>query len=325
MARAGPHPRGGPPGRAAAPRRPPGRERRAPGGPRRGGLRGGALRGDGGASGRASRRKLAELPAAASPHLPARQTAGLLLRHTGASKLTHLLRTNAPATSEAAAGAYDDALLAAYTELARLDPLTEPEQTQCRLPLRLGGRGFRSQRQLAPAAWAGSWAQNLSGVRERTGLACLAYLDTCPLPLARACRAALAGLAQLPPPPPRPGAEPAELPAWQTLAETPQRKLQKALTARIDHKNHDTLLRTLEPEAKALFRSCGGPHAGAWQTASPGLDAQRLDDADYCSTARTLLGQAAAPPGATCCNRARTGQRAGQRCGEPLGDRARHA
>ena len=270
--------------------------------------------------------KLAALPAAASPHLPAAQTAGLLLRHCGTSKLTHLLRTSPPAASEAAAAAYDEALLAAYEEHAELDPLTELQQAQCRLPLRTGGRGLRSQRQLAPAAWAASWAQSLSGVRERTGLACLEDLEACALPLAGACRDALAGLAELaPPPPPRPGEEPAELPTWRELAETPTRKLQKTLTARIDRKNHMSLLGALEPEGRALLRSCGGPHASGWQTAAPGQARERLDDADYRVTVRCLLGQDAAPPGATCCNRARAGERAGQPCGAALCGKARHA
>ena len=145
--------------------------------------------------------KLAALPTSASPHQPAVQVAALLLRLCGTGKVTHLLRSNRPATTATAALAFDAALLKAYTELAQLDPLAPDQEAQCRLPLRLGGRGLRSQHDLAPAAWAASWAQCLPEVRERSGLECFDNLDTCGLTLAAACRGALT---TLPPAPPGP-------------------------------------------------------------------------------------------------------------------------
>ncbi len=77
------------------------------------------------------------------------QVAGLLLRHCGAGKFTHLLRSNPPTSVRAAARAYDTELLKAYEALASLDPLAEDQAEQCRLRLRDGGRGLRSQERLA--------------------------------------------------------------------------------------------------------------------------------------------------------------------------------
>ena len=256
-------------------------------------------------------RKLAQLPALASPHLPAAQAAGLLLRLCGAGKLTHQLRSSPLADSRAAAAAYDEAVLEAYRELARLDPLQAGQQAQCRLPLRLGGRGFRSQAELAPAAWA-------AGARERTGLAELADLETSTLPLAAACRGALTALL------PDEEERRRQLPPWELLAQEPRQKLQKALTQRLDKKNHEALLSALGAEERALLRSCGGAHAAGWQLANGG-PRQKLEDPEYCATARALLGQDAAPAGARCGNRYKTGPRTGQLCGQALCPKARHA
>ena len=268
--------------------------------------------------------KLAELPAEASPHLPARQAAVLLLRNCCAGKLTHLLRTTPPASCAKAAAAFDEALLEAYQRLTRLDPLTAPQRAQCRLPLRLGGRGLRSQEQLAPVAWVGSWAQSLAAVRARTGLTALDDLEQVQQPLAAACRAARLLLPQ-----PQPGDGPGEgagaLPAWADLAEQPRTKVQKELTRRLDQKNLLALRSSSTSEDKARLNSCGGPHAGSWQQAAPGAPGQRFSDDEFCSTARELLGQDLAPPGACCANRTRTGPRAGRLCGEPLCNKGRHA
>ena len=84
------------------------------------------------------------------------------------------------------------------------------------------------------------------------------------------------------------------------------------------------MLSTLGPEDRARLRSCGGAHAACWQLANGG-PSQRLEDDDYLSTARALLGQDLAPPNSRCWNRLRTGARAGQPCGQPLCCKARRA
>ena len=107
------------------------------------------------------------------------------------------------------------------------------------LTARLGGRGLRGQEELAPAAWAASWAQSLAGVRERTGPAELADLEVPTLPLAAACREALTGLrpglADGAGPPP--GSEERPLPPWRQLAHELQEKVQRRLTRRLDSNN----------------------------------------------------------------------------------------
>ena len=265
--------------------------------------------------------RVADLPALASPHLPAAQAASLLLRSCGSSKITHLLRSTPPEKVHAAAGAFDTAVLEAYEKLANLDPLTDHQRTQCRLPLRLGGRGLRSQLRLAPAAWVGSWAQNLSEVKQRSGLDCLADLEACDLPLAVACKNALATL----PGPQAGGDEDDTLPTWRELAHAPRRSAQRLLSRRLDKKLHADLLNDLDAKHRARLRSCGGPLGAGWQLASPALPAERLDDADFTATARSLLGQSHLAADGTCKNKRATGERAGQTCGEALCHQAHHA
>ena len=239
------------------------------------------------------------------------------MRVCGASKLTHLLRSHPPGTVAAAAQSYDKALLDAYAALTGLDPLSPEQAAQCQLPVRRGGRGLRSQERLAPAAWVGSWAQCLGEVLARTGLTSLADLNTCALPLATECCNALASLPQL-------ATDANDEVSWQTLAQQPRPRLQKHFSDRLDQKTFADLLNTLDLGGRARLRSCSGPLAGAWQLAFPGRPSERLEDADYRSAARELLGQALAPAGGTtCCNRARTGER--QLCGEALCRHAHHA
>jgi len=268
---------------------------------------------------------LAELPVKASPHQPAVQVAALLLRLCGGGKVTHLLRTTPPRLVQGAARAFDEALLKGYEDLAGLDPLTEVQQLQCRLPLRLGGRGFRSQEQLAPVAWFSSWAQCVAEVLLRTGLDSLEDLDQCALPLAVSRRAARAALPDAPPGAGG-GRDELVLGTWRELALEPLRKGQRTLSRRFDEKNYTDCLARLEPDERALLQSAAGPLAAGWQWASPAAPSERLDDAAYRSTARSLLGQAVAPEaGATCQHRARTGDRAGRFCGQLLCRHAHHA
>ena len=222
---------------------------------------------------------------------------------------------------QGAARDFDAAVLRAYEALAALDPLTVEQALQCQLPLRLGGRGLRNQEGLAPAAWVSSWAQCLAEVVQRSGVDSLLDLDTSPLPLAAACREARAAL-----PPAPPGARQEETVAsWRELARTPQRKAQRLLSKRLDEKNHSHLLGTLSAPDAARLRSCGGPLAGAWQPAPP-VGAELLEDRDYETTARALLGQdLAASDHATCRNRRRTGSRAGEACGAEVCRKARHS
>ena len=184
---------------------------------------------------------------------------------------------------------------------------------QCQLPLRLGEGGLRSQEQLAPAAWVASWAQCVAAVLGRTGLECLANLETCTLPLADACREARA---QLPPAPAAPaGGARAEPPlgTWRELALEPRKKVQRLFSSWLDKKDHANCLTLLSPEDRAQLRSCAGPLAAGRQWATGATPAERLDDASYRFTARSLLCQAVAPAsGATCHHRARTGDNAGR-------------
>ena len=228
--------------------------------------------------------RFAELPTQASPHQPAVQVAALLLRHCGCGKVTHLLRSTPPATVREAARAYDAALLTCYEVLTELDPLTEAQALQSRLPLRLGGRGLRSQEQLAPAAWVASWAQCAAEVLARTGLDCLGDLETCELPLAQACREARAELPEAPPGA-RDDREGPDLGTWRELALEPRKKAQRMLSRRFDQKNYTDCLALLSPADRAQLRSCAGPLAAGWQWASPAAPSERLDDAAYRRTA----------------------------------------
>ena len=79
--------------------------------------------------------------------------------------------------------------------------------------------------------------------------------------------------------------------SWRQLALEPRKKLQRAFSRRFDEKHHTSLLNTLDAEDRARLRSCGGPLASARQLASPSNPAEKLEDADYETTARALPGQ----------------------------------
>ena len=214
-------------------------------------------------------------------------------------------------------------MLDCYRELASLDAFSSTEAAQCQLPLRDGGRGLRSQERLAPAAWLASWAQCLSQVVLRTNLEELVNLETCTLPLAQHCRDAMAAL---PPAGPHEHDEAtSNVLDCNDWALQPRKKLQKVLSMRFDKKLHTALLGSLDAPSKARLDSCSGPLAAAWQWASPCIAGEKVDDDDYFTTARDLLGQPVAPSGSTCQNRARTGPTTGQPCGELLCANARHA
>ena len=145
----------------------------------------------------------------------------------------------------------------------------------------------------------------------------------CTLPLAQHCRDALASL---PPPGHSETAEGiADVLGWTDWALQPWNKLQNNICKRIAKKLHTALLGSLDAASEARFHSCAGPLAAAWQWASLRNAGETIDDGDYRSTARELLGQPVAMPGCTCQNRTRTGPSACQPCGEPLCAYARHA
>ena len=95
----------------------------------------------------------------------------------------------------------------------------------------------------------------------------------------------------------------------------------------MDEKHHTSLLNTLDAEDRARLRSCGGPLASAWQLASPSNPVEKLEDADYETTARALLGQdLAATDRRTCrCRRLTADNRQGEECCAALCSKARHA
>ena len=232
-------------------------------------------------------------------------------------EIAHLLRTMPPEDTAPAAHMFDETVLKSYEALARLNPLTPEQQSQCHLPLSLGGRGLRNQAALAPAAWCASWAQCVAEVRVRTWIRSLSDIGSSPLPLAMSCQGAAANLPALSASEPRL--------CWAELGVSSRPKLQKVISKSRDKKRHEDLLSSLDEEGRARLRSCGGPLAGAWQLASPATLATRLDDREYAATARTLLGLAVLPDSCTCCNVAGSGLRAAAPCGERLCARGHHA
>ena len=149
--------------------------------------------------------------------------------------MTHPLRCAPPAATQQATRSYD--------AVAELDNLTVAQPPHCQMPLRLGGRRFRSQEQLAPAACVAAWAQCLAEVLGRTGLDCLENLDTCELPLAAACRDARAMLPAVPIPAGS-GREAAPLGTWRELALEPRKKVQRLFGSWLDKKQ---LRQVLDP------------------------------------------------------------------------------
>jgi len=152
-------------------------------------------------------------------------------------------------------------------------------------------------------------------------VASLADLECSELPLAAACREAVTEL-------PRAAAgdrQDEDLPTWHELALEPRVKVQKVMSRRLDKKHFRSLFQSLGTDGQARLLSCGGPLAAGWQLASPAVQTERMDDADYRLTARTTLGQdVAAADRRTCGNRRVTGANAGTVCGASLCAQARH-
>ena len=55
---------------------------------------------------------------------------------------------------------FDDAPLTAYEKLAPFDPMTGSQKAQCRLPLRLGGRGLRGRNASPMSRNAPVWSKH---------------------------------------------------------------------------------------------------------------------------------------------------------------------
>ena len=83
-------------------------------------------------------RKVAELPALVGDEWPGAQVALQLLRQCGSQQIGHLLRTTPPGAVVEEAEAFDEEVEQAAERVMGLDPLTEEEQAQLRLPFRLG-------------------------------------------------------------------------------------------------------------------------------------------------------------------------------------------
>ena len=242
-----------------------------------------------------------------------------MLRMCGTGKLTHMLRSAPPRATQEAARRYDQAILASYVEITGLDDLTEQEALHCQLPMRMGGRGLRSQEKLAHAAWLASWAQSLSEVILRTNVTSLASLDTCTLPIAGHCRDAFEAI------PPATGIDDTtDALDWRRWALAPQKKVQKMLCKRVDIKNFQLLLASMDLSSRARLRSCAGPLAGAWQWASPASPSERFEDSEYRRTSRSLLGQPVAEEGSLCQNVTRSGAYMGQVCNEMICAQGHH-
>ena len=155
-------------------------------------------------------------------------------------------------------------------------------------------------------------------MRGRTGLDFLKDLDLAEEPLAVSCKHALAELKTQ-------CGGPDCFPPWRDLAVFARRKAQSFFSKKVDKNLQASLLESLDVEGKVRVRSCGGPLASGWQTASPSSLAGRMTDDEYSVTARALLGQQlVATAGSRCRNRRLTRAAAGTECGVLLDSDARH-
>lgn len=165
-------------------------------------------------------RRIAELPALASPHIPAVQLSAALLRMCGFGEATHLLFS-----------------------ACRMQCRVRPHDCQPRCFHTIGrhamptapvmrGRGPASQGALDPTAWLALWAHTLSEVILRTNIEALASLDMCDLPIAQHCRGAIVAVpSALANDLDDANANPSELSSW---APSSRRKVQKTFCGRLD-------------------------------------------------------------------------------------------
>ena len=263
-------------------------------------------------------RKVAELTELVDPEWPAAQVAFQLLRQCGNQLLSHPARTTPPEQIREVAEAYDEEVLRAAEKVAGLDPLSEDEKEQLRLPLRLGGFGLASLAALADSAWLGSWLQCLAGVVAGSSL--LRGLGTSVSALTTSLRCAEAQLEVL-------GVSLWEATtrngegSWEEAEKHSVTKGQRHLQHQAAKSRQAALLERAPREVQARLRSCGGPGAAAWLQALPTAPDLCLPDKHFRLACRMRLGQQQFPEGKTCQRRTRRGRV----CGAPLDPGGDHA
>ncbi len=110
--------------------------------------------------------RIVDLPDDAPPHLPAVQTANLLLRWCVSSKCVHLLRLLPPRLTESFAADIDERVRAAFCKINNIGGNLEvTSHLLYATSMSYGGLGMRPLREHRAAAFVGCWLQVMAHVR----------------------------------------------------------------------------------------------------------------------------------------------------------------
>ncbi|XP_062508840.1 uncharacterized protein LOC134185080 [Corticium candelabrum] len=91
----------------------------------------------------------------------------LLLRHCHVPRMTHLTRSVAPQYLSSATSLHDHQTRQTFVEILKYGPIQEDRWLQATLPIRHGGFGMTSIKEICQLAFVSSWAHTLSALPKR--------------------------------------------------------------------------------------------------------------------------------------------------------------
>ncbi len=249
---------------------------------------------------------------------PTAQAVGLLLRLCVQPRVMHLLRGHYARSITALADVFDAKMRKVAAKLWRTPPgWPRRVELQMRLPLRMGGMGFRPMRAIAPAAFLGSWAQVLPAVQRLVGGRPLLGAGADPSPLAAAVSAAEEDWRRLAGEPDR---EPVD---WGRAASSENGipRLQRVLSQTLDRARLRELMTLADPADRTRIRNCAGTWAGVWLTVTPTEHGLSFLDGEYAALVRFRLRVPLLSSGGPCRRQCGGGRRA-RGWFDPEGDHA---
>ena len=213
---------------------------------------------------------------------PTAQVVGLILRLCVLPRVLHLVRGHYARSLTNLASDFDDMMRVVASRLWRTTPnWSSTVQLQVQLPLRWGGMGLRPMREVAPAAYLGSWALVLPTVQDLVGGAPLLGTNAAPSGTKTAVEQAEQD--------------------WRTLTNRPQQlpvdwtvvaassgipKQQRALSQAMDRARRRRLESSADPEDWMRVQACAGIWASVWLTVTPTENGLSFLDAEYAVLAR---------------------------------------
>ena len=203
---------------------------------------------------------------------------GLILRLCVLPRVLHLFRGHYARSLTNLASEFDDMLRVAAARLWRTTPNWSPTvEMQVQLPLRWRGMGFRPMREVAPAAYLGSWALVLPTVQNLVGgapiLGAAAAPSTTAMVVAQAEGDWRIHTSQ-------PREDPVE---WAAVAASSSGvpRQQRILSQALDHARRRRLKASAPPVDWTRIQNCAGVWAATWLAVTPTEHGLSFLDAEY--------------------------------------------